>query len=140
MCCDNNNTDNNDNERSCCLHDLLRDILSLQNRDVDNSINEGCDKPFLGPSLSCICYNTRPLSFYNCATGDLWNIQYTMNGATCTSNVFRVEKIDDCCCTCRVLRANADGTYTATCQFFTIDLNCVSALQCHPDVYVDLCI
>lgn len=135
-CCD---KDDNEKERSCCLHDLLKEIIALQNQDRENPSCEGCDKPFLGPSRNCECYNTRPLSFYNCGTGALWNIQYTQNGNTNTSNIFRIEKLDNCCCTCRILIANANDTYTPTRQFFTIDLNCVSAVQCHPDVFIDLC-
>ncbi len=135
MCCDNNNN----NEKSCCLYNLLNDILNLQNMDMNNCSCDGCDKPFLGPSLNCVCYNTRPLSFYNCSTGALWNIQYSLNGVVATSNVFRIEKLDECCCTCRVLVQNDDSTYTPTSQFFTIDLNCVSAVQCHPDVFIDIC-
>lgn len=134
MCCDNNNKESN-----CCLSELLKEILMLQNRDINNSSCGGCDKPFLGPSLNCMCYNTRPLSFYNCQTGNLWSIQYTLNGSVSSSTVFRIEKLDDCCCTCRILIENTDGTYTPTTQFFTIDLNCVSAVQCHPDVFIDVC-
>lgn len=136
MCCGDNN---NKKDRECCLYDLLKDILKLQNRDYDDCCVDGCDKPFLGPNLSTICYNTRPLSFYNCTTGNLWNIQYTLNGTTSTSDVFRIEKLDECCCTCRVLVANTDGTYIPTNQFFTIDLDCISAVQCHPDVSLDVC-
>lgn len=136
MCCEDNERNTNS---SCCLRDLLEDILKLQNRDNDNRSRGGCDKPFLGPTPSCVCYNTRPLSFYNCQTGDLWRIQFSSNGETSCSTVFRVEDLDDCCCTCRVLKVECDGKVTATCQFFTIDLNCVSAVQCHPDTFVDLC-
>lgn len=135
MCCENHK----ENEKNCCLAELLNEILMLQNRDMKETSCGGCDKPFLGPNINCTCYNTRPLSFYNCQTGDLWNIQYTVNGATNTSTVFRIEKLDDCCCTCRILIQNTDRSYTPTTQFFTIDLNCVSAVQCHPDVFIDIC-
>lgn len=147
MCCENNERENT---TSCCLHDLLEDILRLQNRDEEPHCKGGCDKPFLGPTPRCSCYNTRPLSFYNCQTGDLWRIQFSSNGEhreqgehgehgghDC-STVFRIEDLDDCCCTCRVL-VECDGGFKATSQFFTIDLNCVSAVQCHPDTFVDLC-
>ena len=86
MCNDNTN---------CCLSDLLCQILMLQNRGEECDNLEGCDKPFLGPTLSTICYNTRPVSFYNCQTGSLWNINYTINGTTATSDVFRVENETD---------------------------------------------
>ena len=61
-------------------------------------------------------------------------------GAVC-SNVFRVEKIDGCCATFRVLAENTDTTsiypYVATNSFFTMNLNCVCALRCLPDTYVE---
>lgn len=133
MCGDNNNS-------SCkCLHDLLRDILALQCEDFSCCNVSGCDKPFLGPDPNTVCYNTRPISFYNCSTGSLWEIDYTYNGESGTSSYFRIEGLEDCCCTCRVLIANADGTYTPTNQFFTINLDCVSAVRCWPDTFVSIC-
>ena len=93
----------------------------------------------LGPTPSLVCYNTRPLNFYNCQTAALWSIEYTYNGNTSTSTVFRCENLDDCCCTCRILIDNGNNDYTATNQFFTINLNCVSAIKCQPDAYVEIC-
>ena len=86
-----------------------------------------------------VCYNTRPITLYNCQNGELWSIFYTTNGTQASSTVFRCEKLDDCCLTCRILIDNGDGTYTATNQFFTINLNCVSAVRCLPDTFVDIC-
>ncbi len=131
-----------ENNDKCCLYDILNGILMLQDNNCDTNCPAGCDKPFLGPTPECVCYNTRPVSFYNCQTGELWNINYTIDGTTSTSNVFRVENLDECCCTCRILiPSTTEGTttYTPTNQFFTIDLNCVSALQCYNDVFLDLC-
>lgn len=61
---------------------------------------------------------------------------------TC-SNVFRVEKIDGCCATFRVLAPNTDQTdvanpYVATNSFFTMNLNCICALRCLNDTFVCL--
>lgn len=64
-------------------------------------------------------------------------------GVTC-SNVFRVEKIDGCCATFRVLAENTDDTtsaaipYVSTNVFFTMNLNCVCVLRCLPDTFVDV--
>ena len=44
------------------------------------------------------------------------------------STVFRVETVEDCCATFRVLR-NANWTLEATDSFFTINLNCVGAIH-----------
>lgn len=63
-------------------------------------------------------------------------------GVTC-SNVFRIEKLDGCCATFRVLAPNTDTTevttipYVATNSFFTMDLNCVCALRCLQDTFVE---
>ena len=57
-----------------------------------------------------------------------------------TSNVFRIEKLDDNCATFRVLIANTnDGvtTYTATDSFFTISLDCICVLKCLADTLIE---
>lgn len=132
MCDDANN--------SCgCLQEILRKILMLQRQDFDNENYAGCDKPYLGPICTPICYNTRPITLYNCATGTNWSFPYTLNGTTGESNVFRIEAIDECCCTCRVLALNENNQYVSTSDFFTIDLGCVGAIKCLPDIFVDLC-
>ena len=130
-----------DDERvSCsCIQEILRKILHLQKQDYDSECYAGCDKPYLGPTCTMVCYNTRPLMLFNCATGNQWTFPYSINGTTGESNIFRIEALDDCCCTCRVLALNDDGTYTATSDFFTLDLNCVGAIKCLPDVSLELC-
>lgn len=60
-----------------------------------------------------------------------------------TSCVFRVEKIDGCCATFRVLAPNPDSNevltipYVATNSFFTMNLNCVCSLRCLNDTAVE---
>ena len=131
--------DNTNNLECSCLYNLLNNIIKLQKQDSSCCNLGGCDKPFLGPNPEVICYNTRPINLYNCQNGELWSIFYTTNGTQASSTVFRCEKLDDCCLTCRILIDNGDGTYTATNQFFTINLNCVSAVRCLPDTFVDIC-
>ena len=131
-----------DDERvSCsCIQEILRKILLLQKQDYDNECYAGCDKPYLGPTCTMVCYNTRPLMLFNCATGNQWSFPYTINGTTGESNVFRIEALDDCCCTCRILYLDeTTGEYTATSEFVNIDLTCCGAVRCLPDVYVSLC-
>ncbi len=135
----------NENNQDCeCIYKVLKTILLLQNQDFNCSENLGCDKPYLGPTPSVVCYNTRPINLYNCATGELWEFPYTVNGITGTSTVFRVESLDNCCCTCRILYPNPDTTegtseFSATNEFFTINLNCVGAIKCLNDTFVELC-
>ncbi len=134
-----------DNEKnlSCeCLHNILETIVNLQQHDNPKCSNAGCDKPYLGPEANYVCYNTRPISLYNCATGTMWSFPYTVNGVSGESTIFRVETLDDCCATCRVLyqtTENGTTTYQGTNDFFTINLDCVSAIKCYRDTYIDLC-
>ena len=126
---------------SSCIFDILKKILILQKQEFDCDNYVGCDKPFLGPSISSVCYNTRPIQLYNCCTGAPWSFNYTLtNGTTGVSNVLRVESLDDCCCTCRILYLNTEtNDYLSTNQFVTIDLNCCGAIRCFNDTFIDLC-
>ncbi len=136
---------NNENT-SCenCIADILKVILLLQQSVCQNdSCLETCDRGFLGQSCSTFC-NTRPIVLYTNATGSTplaLPISKDPN-ETVTSSVFRLEKLDGCCATCRVLALNTDPTvgfpYTATNSFFTINLNCVCCLRCLDDTYVDV--
>lgn len=59
---------------------------------------------------------------------------------TTTSNVFRIEKIDGCCATFRVLVPSTDTTtfpFESTNSFFTMNLNCVCSLRCLQDTFID---
>ena len=123
-----------------CLTSILETISCLQNTTDDACEVLGCDKPYLGPTPSLVCYNTRPINFYNCSTGDLWTFPYTVESTSGTSSVFRLENLEGNCCTCRVLALNPDTSssepYVLTSTFFTINLDCVSAIKCLPDVLV----
>ena len=56
-----------DENRSCgCVADVLERILQLQNDDYENENFAGCDKPYLGPTCTTVCYNTRPIMLFNC--------------------------------------------------------------------------
>ena len=140
MCTDNNNIVNNE---QCCLANILEVIVKLQDRSEKfDCLGDGCDRPFLGPTPSTVCYNTRPVTFYRCCDGELWAFPFTLNGSTSTSTVFRCEHVEGCCCTCRVLAPNPDTTtadttpYVPTDSFFTINLNCIGALRCLPDTFI----
>ena len=55
-----------------------------------------------------------------------------------TSNIFRVEKVDGCCATLRVLTYNAGtSTYTATNSFCTVNTDCCCSIKCLADTYVE---
>ena len=123
-----------------CLTSILETILCLQNSKDESCEVLGCDKPYLGPTPSLVCYNTRPINLYNCTTGCRWSFPYTLGSVNGTSSVFRLENLEGNCCTCRVLAPNPDTSssepYVLTGTFFTINLDCVSAIKCLPDVLV----
>ena len=123
-----------------CLTSILETILCLQNSKDESCEVLGCDKPYLGPTPSLVCYNTRPINLYNCTTGYVWAFPYTLGTVNGTSSIFRLENLEGNCCTCRVLAPNPDTSssepYVLTSTFFTINLDCVSAIKCLPDVLV----
>ncbi len=135
---------NNDNTCESCIADILKVILLLQQSVCPNdTCLQTCDRGFLGQG-SASFFNTRPIILYMCGTNGTPLAMPTTRDAeaTDTSTVFRVEKLDGCCATCRVLAPNTDTTstypYIATNSFFTIDLNCVCAIRCLDDTFVDL--
>lgn len=123
-----------------CLTSILETILCLQNSKDESCEVLGCDKPYLGPTPNLVCYNTRPINLYNCTTGCRWSFPYTLDSVNGTSSIFRLENLEGNCCTCRVLAQNPDTSssepYVLTSTFFTINLDCVSAIKCLPDVLV----
>lgn len=124
-----------------CLKKTLNLILKLQCLDQSIDLDEGCEKPFLGPCPSITCYNTRPVRFYTCMSGSLWELPFTLGSQTGTTCVFRVENVDGCCCTCRLLAPIEDAEnpvspFVATDSFCTFNLNCIGAMNCLPDVFV----
>ena len=145
---------NNNNSNDCgCISEILTVINILQdNADCNNeACLDTCDRGFLGGPVSTIGYNTRPIMLYTCASNGVtpWTAPTTKTadacgteGVTC-SNVFRVEKVDGCCATFRVLAPNPDTAeaatipYVATNSFFTMNLNCVCSLRCLQDTFVE---
>lgn len=139
-----------------CIAEILSVICILQrNADQkDGACLDTCDKGFLGGSTTCIGCNTRPVMLYTCCgNGIPWEMPTTKTDTVCgtpgvscpdiCSNVFRVEKIDGCCCTFRVLAKNDDSIesckcpYVATNSFFTMNLSCCCAIRCLKDTFVE---
>lgn len=121
----------------------IAEILSIinvlqQNACTPSTCMETCDRGFLGCSTTSLACNTRPVMLYLCnGTSLSMPIEKDSTSTEDTSNVFRVEKLDDCCCTFRVLQPNSDGSYSATNSFFTMNLNCVCCLRCLSDTYIE---
>ena len=137
MCNNENNTCEN------CIADILKVILLLQQSVCQNDCClETCDRGFLGQN-SCLFFNTRPIVLYTCASGST-PLEMPISkdpSITTTSSVFRLEKLDGCCATFRVLAPNTEEgstfPYEATNSFFTINLGCVCIIRCLEDTFVE---
>lgn len=138
----------NNNENCRCIAEILTTINILQNNaECSDSCLDTCDRGFLGCSTSPVRCNTRPVMLYTCCgNGTPWSMPTTKEDVTCgdvgvtCSNVFRIEKIDGCCATFRVLARNTepgDVPYVATNSFFTMNLNCCCCLRCLNDTFVE---
>lgn len=133
---------NNEKCNHCdnCIADILKVILILQqNANQLDSCLETCDRGFLGQQCCPTCYNTRPIVLYTCGSNGVplsMPISKSPNEEN-TSHIFRVEKLDDCCCTCRVLTVDSNNSYTATNSFFTINLDCLCSIRCLDDTFIE---
>ena len=134
---------NNDQDGCRSIAEILNVINVLQQNAncCGDTCLETCDRGFLGQQFSMVLYNTRPIVLYTCTTG---NTPLSMPISkspteTTTSSIFRLEKLDNCCATFRVLVADTTGdvpTYTSTNSFFTINLDCLCIIRCLDDTNV----
>jgi len=134
---------NNENDNSRCIAEILMVINILQEQaNQGNEANlETCDRGFLGCGVTPQNCNTRPVTLYTCnGTTLAMPVSKEAIGGT-TSEVFRVEKINDNCATFRVLAPNPNMEenipFVATNSFFTVNLNCVCVIRCLPDTFVE---
>lgn len=141
---------NNNNDCKCIAEILTVICILQQNAVCGDACLETCDRGFLGNTASSFIFNTRPIMLYTCCgNGTPWSmpttkddVTYGESGVVC-SNVFRIEKIDGCCATFRVLTDNPDKTecstmpFVATNSFFTMNLNCVCSIRCLNDTFVE---
>ena len=131
------------NNSSCCINDVLEVINVLQNgAEQISDIPNTCDRPFLGNNNNnnTFVFNTRPVTLYN-SSNALIEAPYTLDGTTGTSSVFRVENVRNGTCTLRALAPNPDTTsnlpYVKTDSFIIVNTNCICAIQCLSDTFVD---
>ncbi len=114
-----------------CIKNLLKLICILQkNSENICPLEDGCSKPYLGPDINHICYNTRVITLYT-KNGTL----LSTNNDNYNSSFFRVEKVFDDCVTLRVLELK-DNCYISTNNFITVKLNCICAIKCIEDTIV----
>ena len=120
-----------------CIRNLLKLICLLQENSLNKcSLDDGCVKPFLGPSINNMCYNTRVITLYR-KNGDIFSSDFINNsGEVTSSNYFRVNSINDDCVTLLILNNN-DGVFSSTRQFITVNLKCICTIKCIDDVVVE---
>lgn len=130
--------DSNSNSSCNCIAEVLKVINILQNSVCPgDTCLETCTRAYFGPSSS-VDFNTRPVTLYTCEATPVTMPISNDPAETTTSNIFRVEKVDGCCCTLRVLTYNAEtNTYTATNSFFTINTDCCCAIKCLADTFIE---
>ncbi len=124
---------------TCCLAKILKVIDILQkNASDDICVEEGCSKSYLGERTNTLCYNTRPITLYT-KNNSLFTSTYELNNTMGTSSVFRVENVDGCCATLRVLAPGTteENPYQKTSSFVTVNLKCICALQCLDDIRLE---
>ena len=122
------------------MADILKVILILQRSAGGNdSCLDTCDRGFLGQQCCPVCFNTRPITLYTCGTGNTALAMPISKSPTetTTSTIFRLEKLDDCCATFRVLIVNENNTYTSTNSFFTLNLDCLCVIRCLDDTFIE---
>lgn len=124
-------------ETNQCIKNLLKLICVLQNNSQNMTcLDEGCTKPFLGPTITNSCYNTRVITLYN-KQGTLFTTNFVnTDGDIDSSSIFRVQRVEDDCCTLLILN-NVDGEFVSTRQTITVRLSCICAVKCIEDVFVN---
>jgi len=137
--------------------DLVR-IIGMQRRAVREELNdEFCSSSRLGCGRRDE-FNTRPIQLF---TDDdkPWSVPIDRFASVCEgcpkTCVFRVERVNNGCVTLRGLidtgvhpefeEVTGHGSctkhkYLATDSFITLKLNCICAIRCLGDTFVDLCI
>ena len=120
-----------------CIKNLLKVICLLQNNSSNKyCFNNNCIKPFLGPAENCNCYNTRVITLYN-KNGELFTADYLdSSNVSNSSSLFRIESINDDCCILTIL-SNNGNEYTSTNQGITININCICAIKCLDDIFLN---
>lgn len=120
-----------------CIRNLLKFILVLQKNSCDASDStDNCSKCFLGPSISFGPYNTRVITLYT-KNGQLFESPVLVNGDEITSGYFRIQDVDDDCCTLLILN-NIDGQFLSTGQTVKVRLACIGAIKCINDINIIL--
>ena len=130
--------ENSTNSNCNCISDILKVICILQDEVCPgDTCLETCTRAFFGTTPGAE-FNTRPVTLYTQNNTPVAMPISNSPTETTTSNIFRVEKVNNCCATLRVLTYDeSTTTYTATNSFFTINTNCCCSIKCLADTFVE---
>lgn len=133
------------NHNCGCIAEILKTILILQKKASSFECKiDSCDRKVLGCVSEYKC-NTRPIQLFSCCLCGSNPITMPtskdlIDEETTYSSIFRIEKLDDCCATFRVLVKepnNNNDTFITTNSLFTLDLRCVCAIRCLDDTFIE---
>lgn len=129
-----------------CVCEVVRFICNLQSQVKCHKRDKGCTRPVLGRHVDTKPYNTRPFILY-LSDGSLFQAYINPNTQT---PIFRVEKMEGCCCRLRALRLvgecgepilssvlSGKGKIVCTDHFVTLNLECCCGIQCLEDIRLD---
>lgn len=119
-----------------CIKNLLKLICLLQNNSNNKcKLDDGCTRPFLGPSNNFYCYNTRVITLYT-RNGSLFTTSYLdSDNNQVSSSLFRVAKVEDDMAVLLILTED-NNEYLSTNNYITVNLSCICAIKCIADVVV----
>lgn len=124
-----------------CLARILNVIKVLQdNAERIDCDDNSCTKPFLGLNTTLLCFNTRPIMLYLCNNQPVTLNYINSDNEESTTTVFRVENVTNDSVSVLLLEESTDTsgniTYLSTNTYATINLDCICAIRCLPDVIV----
>ena len=119
------------NNNGGTILDILKRIDRMQKEAVNQDIAGNCNTCIFSP-----VYNTKPVSLYTC--NGLLNVNTTAD-ATETTNLFRIENINNDETVVLRLITNVDGVLTCTNNTITIKVSCICGIQCFDSITCTLC-
>ena len=130
--------DSNSKPNCNCIAEILKVINILQDEVCPNdTCLETCTRTYFGPAVGA-AFNTRPVTLYTCNGTQIEMPISNTPGETTTSGIFRVEKMNGCCATLRVLTYDdTTSTYSSTNSFFTLNTDCCCSIKCLADTFIE---
>ncbi|HEY8364860.1 MAG TPA: CotY/CotZ family spore coat protein, partial [Haloplasmataceae bacterium] len=124
-----------EDEETCCVCKVVKFIDRIQ-RKFSQSCCISCEAPRLGENVPGVsAFNTRPIILYTEEGAPFAIIPDPIGDPTTTTNIFRVESVDNCCAILRALVVE-DDVLVGTNSCVTVDLCEFVGIQCLADVFI----